>query len=49
MPPHAIHGVVYDRPWEVVGPDAIGIELDERWPFGVAPSNGSPSTRTGCR
>ena len=33
MPPHAIHGVVYDRPWEVLGPDAIGIELDERWPF----------------
>ena len=33
MPPHAIHGVVYDRPWEVLGRDAIGIELDERWPF----------------
>ena len=33
MPPHAIHGVVFDRPWEVLGPDAIGIELDERWPF----------------
>jgi aldose 1-epimerase len=33
MPPHAIHGVVYDRPWEVLGPDRLGIELDERWPF----------------
>jgi aldose 1-epimerase len=33
MPPHAIHGVVYDRPWRVDGPDAISIELDGRWPF----------------
>jgi len=33
LPPHAIHGVVYDRPWHVLGPDSIGIELDERWPF----------------
>ena len=33
LPPHAIHGVVYDRPWEVIGPDTIAIDLDERWPF----------------
>ena len=33
MPPHAIHGVVFDRPWHVDGHDAISIDLDERWPF----------------
>lgn len=33
MPPHAIHGVVYDRPWSVVGPASIAIDLDRRWPF----------------
>lgn len=33
MPPHAIHGVVYDRPWTVTGADSIAIELDGRWPF----------------
>ncbi len=33
MPPHAIHGVVYDRPWTVTGPDSIAIDLDRRWPF----------------
>ncbi len=33
MPPHAIHGVVYDRPWQVVDPTTIEIELDGRWPF----------------
>lgn len=33
MPPHAIHGVVFDRPWQVVAPGSIAIELDERWPF----------------
>lgn len=32
-PPHALHGVVFDRPWQVDGPDAISIEMDERWPF----------------
>lgn len=32
-PPHALHGVVLDRPWRVDGPDAISIDLDERWPF----------------
>ncbi|HSP20510.1 MAG TPA: hypothetical protein VLQ79_13395 [Myxococcaceae bacterium] len=33
MPPHAIHGVVYDRPWTVTGPDTLAIDLDARWPF----------------
>jgi aldose 1-epimerase len=33
MAPHAIHGVVYDRPWVVLGPDTIAIDLDGRWPF----------------
>ena len=33
MPPHAIHGVVFDRPWRIVDPVTIAIELDERWPF----------------
>ena len=33
MPPHAIHGVVYDRPWRVVDATTIEIDLDERWPF----------------
>ncbi len=32
-PPHALHGVVFDRSWRVDGPDAISIDLDERWPF----------------
>ena len=32
-PPHALHGVVLDRPWRVDGPDAISIEMDERWPY----------------
>ncbi len=32
-PPHAIHGVVYDRPWRVVDATTIAIDLDERWPF----------------
>ncbi len=33
MPPHAIHGVVLDRPWTVTGDGELAIELDERWPF----------------
>lgn len=34
LPPHAIHGVAYDRPWHIVDAATIGIELDGRWPFG---------------
>lgn len=33
-PPHAIHGVARDHPWEVVGDDAIATELRAPWPFG---------------
>ena len=33
MPPHAIHGVVYDRPWRVEDATTLSIELDDRWPF----------------
>jgi aldose 1-epimerase len=33
MPPHAIHGVVYDRPWAVITDDTIAVDLDGRWPF----------------
>lgn len=37
MPPHAIHGVVFDRPWTVTDQAReramLAIELDDRWPF----------------
>jgi aldose 1-epimerase len=33
MPPHAIHGVVWDRPWRVEDARTLSIELDERWPY----------------
>jgi aldose 1-epimerase len=37
-PPHAIHGVTYDRPWDVTASTDttadLRIELDERWPLG---------------
>ncbi len=33
MPPHAIHGVAFDRPWTAIGPTEITLELDARWPF----------------
>lgn len=33
LPPHAIHGVVFDRPWRVDDATTISIDLDERWPF----------------
>ncbi|MEV8635019.1 hypothetical protein AB0395_25520 [Streptosporangium sp. NPDC051023] len=36
LAPHALHGLVFDRPWTVDGTAAIDIELDERWPFGGA-------------
>ncbi|HEY6569342.1 MAG TPA: hypothetical protein VIZ22_03585, partial [Candidatus Limnocylindrales bacterium] len=32
-PPHAIHGVVWDRPWRVDDARTLSIELDERWPY----------------
>lgn len=33
MPPHAIHGVVFDRPWDVVDACTLAIELADPWPF----------------
>jgi len=33
LPPHAIHGVVYDRPWRVDDANTLSIELGPRWPF----------------
>jgi aldose 1-epimerase len=33
MPPHAIHGVVYNRPWTIVDAWTISIDLAEPWPF----------------
>jgi aldose 1-epimerase len=33
LPPHAIHGVVYDRAWTILDATTIAIDLDERWPF----------------
>lgn len=32
-PPHAIHGVAFDRPWRSDDERTISIDLDERWPF----------------
>lgn len=32
-PPHAIHGVVWDRPWRVEDAHTLSIDLDERWPY----------------
>jgi len=38
MPPHAIHGIGYDRPWSVTSADdhdvELRLELSEPWPFG---------------
>jgi aldose 1-epimerase len=33
MPPHAIHGVVYNRPWTIVDDATIAIDLADPWPF----------------
>jgi len=32
-PPHALHGTVFDRPWAVVGPETLSIDLGPGWPF----------------
>ena len=36
MPPHAIHGIAYDRPWRTLDSATIAIDLgrDDRWPLG---------------
>ena len=33
LPPHAIHGTVFSRPWTVDGPDTLSIDLGPDWPF----------------
>ena len=33
LPPHAIHGTGFYRPWTVVAPDTIAIDLGPDWPF----------------
>lgn len=33
LPPHAIHGTAFVRPWSVVAPDTIAIDLGPDWPF----------------
>ena len=33
-PPHAIHGTVYRRPWDVDGDGTLVTELGPTWPFG---------------
>jgi aldose 1-epimerase len=33
LPPHAAHGTVLDRPWDVVDPRTLAIDLGPDWPF----------------
>jgi aldose 1-epimerase len=33
MPPHAIHGTVFERPWAVVDASTIAVDLGPGWPF----------------
>ena len=33
MPPHAIHGTVFDRPWQESGPQELACALGEPWPW----------------
>ncbi len=33
LPPHAIHGTVFDRAWNVDGPTSLSIDLGLDWPF----------------
>lgn len=33
LPPHAIHGTVFERAWTVLGPDSLSIDLGPVWPF----------------
>lgn len=32
-PPHALHGLVVDRPWHIVTPGVVAIELEDPWPW----------------
>ncbi len=33
LPPHALHGLVVDRPWQLQGDGIVGIELSAPWPW----------------
>ena len=33
LPPNAIHGTVFERPWTGEGPDCLSADLGETWPF----------------
>jgi aldose 1-epimerase len=33
LPPHAIHGTVFERAWTMAGPDRLSIDLGPDWPF----------------
>ena len=33
LPPHAIHGTVFERAWTVVDPQTLAIDLGPDWPF----------------
>ena len=33
LAPHAIHGVVFDRPWDVVIGNSMSVRLGAPWPF----------------
>ena len=33
LPPHAIHGTVWGRPWEQTGDTTLAISLGDDWPF----------------
>ena len=33
LPPHAIHGTVFERPWTVVDDRTLSIDLGPAWPF----------------
>jgi galactose mutarotase-like enzyme len=31
--PHALHGLVTERPWQVTGDGELSIDLDDPWPW----------------
>lgn len=33
LPPHAIHGTVFERAWDVIGPGVLATDLGATWPF----------------
>ena len=33
LPPHALHGLVVDRPWHLLGPGVVGVELEDPGPW----------------